>query len=336
MTVTIEAVHGPEYAREIKDLFLAHDRPEFPDFFDRTYPPAFAKGATSWLGRDADGRLVMHIACLPRRYRFAGSEVVAGLLANLIVAPAYRSFFPGLALVNRLVRDSQARGLIDFLYADPNEGSRTLVRGTRFVRVGTLRRYVLPVRDRRRYVDLGLRLFHGLVRAANGAPRRGKVVSHPAAGFAADTFGVPPERSPRLAPYHDRALYLSRLKDYPAEQDWWLTWDGNGTARSPRAAVLVRGPDASGLAALHALRGAPGVALASFLPGLIAELRRRGCERLQVTTVAESALGRALRRGGFVPRNDTAPLVALPLTPLGEECVRSVKDWEITDLDCDR
>ena len=30
------------------------------------------------------------------------------------------------------------------------------------------------------------------------------------------------------------------------------------------------------------------------------------------------------------------PLVALPLTPLGEACVQAVKDWEITELDCDR
>ena len=68
----------------------------------------------------------------------------------------------------------------------------------------------------------------------------------------------------------------------------------------------------------------------------MAELRRLGCERLQVVAVAESDLARALLRCGFVPRNETVPLFALPLTPLGEECVQSVRLWEITDLECDR
>jgi hypothetical protein len=336
VNVTIAAVNALRHAQEIKELFLAHGRPEFADFFDRTYPGAFADGATSWLGRDPGGRLVMHIACFPRRFKFGQREVVAGLMVNLMVMKQYRSFFPALGLINRLVQDSKAPGVIDFLYADPNEESRALLRGLRFVQVGTLQRYVLLVGDRRPYLNLAIRLFHTFVRAANGTPRRATVIPHPAGRFEAETFSVPHKQSPRLAAYHDQALYVSRLDGYPGDRDWWLTVHREGVTSRPEAAVLLRGPDASGFTALHAVRWSPGLSLATVLPGLIAELRRRGCERLQVKTVAESDLGRALRRCGFVPREEAVPLSALPLTSLGEECVRSVRDWEITDLECDR
>ncbi len=341
MSITIAAANALHYAPEIKELFLAHERPEFPDYFDRAYPRAFANGATSWLGRDPHGRLVMHAACLARHFRFGSRDVVGGLLANVMVAKLYRTFFPARALLDRLVQDAKAGGVLDFLYADPNVESRSLLYGTRFVRVGTLQRYVLPVGDRRRYRDLGIRLFHAMLRARPGggsARRRARVIPHAAGRFQADDFRVPPEQSPRLAAHHDQALYESRLQGYPGDHDWWLTCHGDASPNRAEVALLVRGPDASGLATLHALRWAvaPGLPPAAFVPSLIAELRRRRCERLQVTTVAESALGRALRRCGFIPRPETVPLVALPLTPLGEECTRSVRDWEITDVDCDR
>src|SRR2546428_13697021 len=71
------------------------------------------------------------------------------------------------------------------------------------------------------------------------------------------------------------------------------------------------------MASLKAWRRAPEVDPAASLPGLIAQLRRRGCTRLQVTTIAESAFGRALRRAGFIPRADTVPILAKALTPAG-------------------
>jgi hypothetical protein len=327
-SVVVGAVNPLDHAREIKNLFLAHARPEFPDFFDRTYPNAVAQGATSWLGRDPNGRVVLHIACLPRRFRFEDREVRAGLLANLVVATPYRTFFPALALVQRLVQDSKERGALDFLYADPNDESRALLRGIRFIRIGTLQRSVLPVRDPSVLLDAGVRFFHALLGVGLGVGRPASLRPQPAAQFRAEAISVPGPGSPRLAAYHDQALYVSRLKGYPGECDWWL--------RNPRVALLVRGPDESGLAALHAMRWASPLPLGAVLRDLIAELRRRGCERLQVMTVAESALGRGLRRCGFMPRSERIPLFALPLTPLGEECVRDVRDWGITDLDCDR
>jgi hypothetical protein len=100
--------------------------------------------------------------------------------------------------------------------------------------------------------------------------------------------------------------------------------------------LLVRGPDAAGVAVLRAVRCTSGVGPAAAVPALIAELRRRGCTRLQVSTIAESEFGRAVQRAGFLPRKDRVPILAKALTTAGEVCVRSVKDWGITDLECDR
>ena len=337
---TIAIANPLDHAAEIKDLFVAHGMPTFPDYFDRTYPAAVRSGAVSWLGRDESGRVVMHQACFPRRFRSAEREVVACLMVNLMVATEYRAFFPALTLLRRAVQDLEARGGIDFLYADPNKAGEILLQAGRFARMGTLQRYVLPVSDRRVVLDGCIRLFHTWLRATNGAGAGARMaaVAHAAQEFPLGSVAAPRLRSPTVAAYHDAALYASRLAGYPGTLDWWLTLQGpaDGQAGPPAAALLIRGPDASGKASIKAWRQAPGVDPAAPLPGLIAELRRRGCTRLEVSTIAESAFARALRRAGFIPRADTVPILAKALTPAGAACMAAVDGWEITDLECDR
>ena len=333
------AIANPlDHATAIKDLFVAHGLPSFPDFFDRTYPAAVRSGAMSWLGREASGRVVMYQACFPRRFASAQREVVGGLMVNLMVASAYRAFFPALTLLKRVVQDLEARGGIDFLYADPNTAGRILLEAVGFAPIGTLQRYVLPVSDRRVVLDGFIRLFHAWLRARNGAGARMAAVAQPAQGFPLESVAAPHLTSPAVAAYHDAALYASRLAGYPGTLDWWLTLHGpDDQAGAPAAAaLLIRGPDASGKASLKAWRRASEVDPAASLPSLIAQLRRRGCTRLQVSTLAESAFGRALRRAGFIPRHDTVPILAKALTPAGAACVAAVDAWEITDLECDR
>jgi hypothetical protein len=331
------AIANPlEHATEIKQFFLTQDRPDFAVFFDRTYPAAVKSGAMSWLGRDETGRLVMHQACFPRRFRFGQRDVSAGLLTNLLVAREYRSFFPALALTKQVVQDLEARRGIDFLYADPNEASRAVLQAARFARVGTLVRYVLPVADGRVLVDVGIRLFHALLRATGGAAARLDAVPQAAQGFSLESVAAPHPTSQHLTPYREPALYVSRMSGYPSDLDWWLTFRRPRTSGPADGALLIRGPDARGVAFLQAVRCAAGVGPAAMLPSLIAELRHRGCTRLQAVTVAESEFGRALRRAGFFARHDAVPLMALAITPLGAACVGSVRDWEITELDCDR
>ena len=260
MIPTIAIANPLDHAAEIKDLFVAHGMPTFPDYFDRTYPAAVRSGAVSWLGRDESGRVVMHQACFPRRFRSAQREVVACLMVNLMVATEYRAFFPALTLLRRAVQDLEARGGIDFLYADPNKAGEILLQAGRFARMGTLQRYVLPVSDRHVVLDGCIRLFHTWLRATNraGAGARMAAVAHAAQEFPLESVAAPRLTPPTVAAYHDAALYTSRLAGYPSTLDWWLTLPASDRQPGPpAAALLIRGPDASGKASIKAWRQAP-------------------------------------------------------------------------------
>jgi len=336
MEFTITTVNPLEHAEEIKRLFVTHGRAEFPSFFDRAYEPAVRAGGVSWVGRDRAGQLVMHVACFPRRFRFGARAVVGGLLMNALVAEAYRSFFPARTLMRRARDDIKARGDTDFLYTDPNDQARAVLEASGFRRIGTLERHVLPVSDRRWLVDGAIRLLHARTRLQRGLRTGPDPIASPAAQQAAAAFEAPWGDSPRLRPHYGNALYAARLDGYPGPRDTWFTFPQNGVGSAPAAGLLVRGPDQSGVAALHAIRRAPELPLACLIPGLVRALRAAGCARLQIVTVAESAFAAELRRVGFVARRDWAPVLAAPLTPTGEAVLGAVHQWEITDLDCDR
>src|SRR2546430_7098907 len=138
MAFTITTVNPLDHADEIKQLFVAHGRPEFPGFFARAYEPAVRAGGVSWLGRDDAGQVVMHVGCFPRRFRFGARDVVGGLLVNAPGAEAYRSFFPARALMRRARGDIEAPGGIDFLYTDPNDQARPVLEGSGLPRDGAV------------------------------------------------------------------------------------------------------------------------------------------------------------------------------------------------------
>ncbi|PYP55369.1 MAG: hypothetical protein DMD44_15250 [Gemmatimonadetes bacterium] len=336
MGFTITTVNPLDHADEIKQLFVAHGRPEFPGFFARAYEPAVRAGGVSWLGRDDAGQVVMHVGCFPRRFRFGTRDVVGGLLVNALVAESYRSFFPARALMRRARGDIEARGDIDFLYTDPNDQARAVLEVSGFRRIGTLARLVLPVGDRRWLVDGAIRLLHARARL----PRRVRAGPDPtpcrAAEHSAAAFEAPWGDSPRLRPHYGSALFAARLEGYPGPRDTWFTFSQNGGGSAPTAGLLVRGPDPSGVATLHAIRREPELSLGYVIPGLVRTLRAAGCTRLQIVTVAESELAAELRRAGFLARRDAASVIAAPLTPAGEAVLGAVRQWEITDLDCDR
>jgi hypothetical protein len=335
---TITAVNPLDHEKDIKQLFVTHERPEFPSFFDRAYPAGVRAGGVSWVGRDRAGQVVMHVACFPQRFRFGEREVVGGLMMNALVARPYRSFFPAHALIRRAKGDTKARGDIDFVYTDPNEQAKAVMDMCGFVRVGRLTRYVLPVGDRRRLLDGAIRLFHAGVRVVTwcGGEGGAGLVGHPAVEVSTAGFEAPSGDSPRLRPYHGTARYAMRMEGYPGASDWWFTLPRNGDAGALAAGLLVRGPDSSGVADLQAVYRDPGLPLARLIRGLVASLRAKRCTRLQVWTVAESQFAGELRHAGFLPREDAASIVATALTATGEAVLRSVRLWEITSLDCDR
>jgi GNAT superfamily N-acetyltransferase len=330
---TITSVNPLDYAAEIKELFTVHGVPEFPGFFDRAYADAVRAGARSWVGRDGEGRLMMHVACLPQRFRFGTLDVTGGLMVNAMVAQGYRSFFPARALMARAKEDAKARGDIDFVYTNPTDPARVVLEAVGFVRVGMLGRYVLPVGHRRWPVDRAIRVFHAGIRVVNGISL-GAVAMRPAADLTAAEFEDPWGDSPRLRPYHDGARY-TRLEGYPSASDRWFIFPRNGEASAPAAGLLVRGPGPSGLATLHVVQRDPRLPLGQLIPGLVEALRGTGCTRLEVLTLAESCFFAELRRAGFLSRHDFVPLLAAPLTAAGEAVVQSAREWEITQLDCD-
>jgi hypothetical protein len=331
-TFTITAINPLDHADEIKRLFVDHDRLDFPEFFDRAYLTGVRGGGVSWIGRDDAGRVIMHAACFPQRFRFGARDVVGGLLVNALVARSYRSFFPARAMVERAKQDTRARGDIDFLYTNPNDQAKALLGGCGFARVGTLGRYALLVGDRRWLADRAIALVH----AASRVLRRGVALqARPAKEVSAGDFEAPAGDSARLRPYHGAARYAARLAGYPTARDWWFTLSRNGDQNPPAAGLLVRGPDPSGVAVLYAVRRDPGVPLASLMPALVATLRGKGCTRVHVSTLVEALFANELRRAGFILRERAAPIVATALTSAGEAVLRSPQLWEITSVDCD-
>lgn len=332
--LTIARVNPLDHAEAIKGLFLAHARPEFPDFFDRTYPDAVARGGTSWVGWDEPGRLCAHITHFPREFLFGRAPVRATLLGNLMVATEYRTFWPAVALARRVVHDLRADGTTDFAYADPNESALPVLRAAGFGVVGDLQRHVLPLTDGRLGVDQAVHLYHmlgqmrttplvGVERSAHDA---GALVDHAPSG---DEL--------RLCPIRDPAVYRSRLAGYPSASDRWFTFHARGPEYLIVGKALVRGPDRSGTVVVCAWHCEPMTLLSSVLVTLARHLRHGGAAaRLEIWVMQESQAANAVRRAGFLRRQERAPVLAQPLTDRGADVLAAVRDWQLLAVDLDR
>jgi hypothetical protein len=333
-TLEITCIDPLDRAGEIKELFLTHDRPEFPEFFDRAYPSAVRAGAKSWIGRDADGRLVMHIARFPHRFAMGDQTLVAGVLVNLMVARSHRTFRPAAVLLKRVIADSRADQGVDFLYADPASAASVVLKAAGFSTLGTLGRFAFPLGGRRWHTEALARLYQLMfrLRAWSGGA---EVVEHPARGFDAEAFERPAGTVPAVRPFRPAELYGRRMAGYPGDTDYWFTIHRSAESGSSSGAILVRGfPNR--IAKLVSLSREPSVPLSAIVPALVAALRRAGYTRLWVATMLGTEFARDLQRVGFISRSDTSPLLAYTLTEEGASAVRWMGRWEITDLDCDR
>jgi hypothetical protein len=334
-TLKIVSANPLEHAADIKELFLADDRREFPEFFDRAYGSAVRAGGKSWIGVDDGGRLVMHIARFPHRFVLGERTVVAGLLVNLMAAKSHRTIVPALTLMRQMIADSKAEGDVDFLYADPNPPGRALLKASGFSVVGDLDRFVRPLADERWYVDAAVRVYQTAVRVRSWN-HKAQATMHAARGFDTAAFERPPDAAPALRPYRSPELFQQRLPGYPSDSDLWFTFHAKGGAARPVAAVMVRGFPEDGYAKLMSLSREPSVPVSAVVPSLAAALRRAGYRRLAVYTLVGTEFARELTTAGFVRRHDGASLMGYALTALGEEAMRAAATWEITELDCDR
>jgi hypothetical protein len=336
-SLRIVAANPLDHAAEIKELFLAHDRPEFPEFFDRAYGSAVRAGGKSWIGVDDEGRLVMHIARFTHRFALGERTVVAGLLVNLMAAKSHRTIVPALTLMRQLIADSKAAGDVDFLYADPNPPGRALLKASGFSMVGDLDRFVRPLGDERWYVDAAVRVFQMGLRLRNWN-HRAQATMHAARDFDSAAFERPPDAAApaALRPYRSPELFRQRLLGYPGDSDMWFTFHPEANSARPLAAVLVRGFPEDAYAKLLSLSREPSVPVSAIMPSLAAALRRAGYRRLAVYTLAGTQFARELTTAGFVRRHEGAVLMGYALTELGTEALRAAATWEITELDCDR
>lgn len=328
-------VNPLEHGEPIKELFLGAERPEFPAFFDRTYADAVADGATSWIGRDAQGRVRAHIAQFPRPFRLGKRVVRGSLLANLMVAKEHRTLWPALALVRNLVNDSRKLGSVDFLYGDPNDAALAILRAVGFRSVGALQRSVLLLSDGRPHVDLSIRLYHRLGRFR--VPATSLVVTAQRAADIPDGPDVPGSSDDILAlrPVPRPSVYRHRLAAYPSPKDWWYTFR-HRPSEAPVGAALVRGPDSRGLAVVCALYCERLTLLSSVLVSLAGGLREAGMRKLEISVMDGSQVAAEVGRAGFVVREERIPIVAMPLTPLGTEAMGAGAEWRLLPIDLDR
>ena len=338
MGLTFARVDPVEHGEAIKQFFLAHERPEFPGFFDRAYrgPAGEGGGATSWVGWDEHGTLRAHIALFPRRFLFERRVVRGALLANMLVATGYRTFWPGLALVRQMVKDTKDSGSVDFLYADPNEPARALAQATGFRYVGPMQRFVLPLRDPRHAVDLGIQAYNLFRRLRAGRPSL--VVAETRAVAAPDPPPLPTPTGAAgvLRPIRGLSLYHGRLAGYPGSSDWWFTFHTPGSPALPLGRALVRWPDERGVAVLCALECEPVTLLGALLVALGRRLRRAGAARLELSVMAHSQGAAAARRAGFVARDDRIPILARSFTEIGAAVVAAGAEWRLLPVDLDR
>ena len=332
--LAIRCVSPLDHADEIKQLFLAHERPEFPAYFDRAYPDAVADGACSWLGRDPDGRLCAHVAQFPRRFWWGRHLVRGALLGNLMVAVAYRRFWPALGLLRAVVRDLKASGAVDFVYGDPNETALPVCRAAGLAPVGALQRFVLPLADRRPGIALGIRAYRLLRRVQTGVTR--VALAEQPADDAAPGHELDPVADVRsLRPIRHSSLYRNRLAGYPGPSDRWYALHARAHG-TPVARALVRGPDERGVVTLAAWQCEPLSYLRRALVALGDRLRDRGGARLEVSVTVGSHAEREMRRAGFLPRPERIPLVATAFTELGREVVAAASEWRLLPVDLDR
>jgi hypothetical protein len=330
----IASINPLDHASDIKELFVTHDRPEFPQFFDRAYPAAVRVGARSWVGLDSDGRLVMHIARFSHRFAMGEDTLVAGILVNLMVAKSHRTFLPAAALLRRVVADSKEQQGVDFLYVDSVPAASVVLKAAGFSVLGTLGRFAFPLGARQWYADTLARLYQLTVRTRTGSGGY-EMIKHSARGFDTAPFERPTGSSVMLRPFRPAELYARRIEGYPSDKDHWFTIRKGPESSPPAGAVLIR-EFPNGIAKLISLSREPSMSLSDSTASLIGALREADYKRLWVSTLLESEFARDLNRAGFIARRDTSPLLAYGLTKRGAGAIRSPEKWEITDLDCDR
>jgi len=328
MRTTILRVDPLAYGDEIKSLFLANERPEFPAWFDRAYPVAVRQGATSWITVDEDGQLLAHLAALPLRLDHAGRDVQGWLFSNLMADKEHRSFFPTAALARRAVGDLKADGAA-FVATNPmNAGAMAVMRAAGLGQVGAHDRFVYVLGDPQWIRDTAM-AAHLLARRVFN--RRLRAQSVPASEAAAWTLRHD-TRLAAVAPRRLDALYTMRIEQFgQAAVLGFIVWNARGTAMG--AALVLCG--AEGHADVITLRCASAAALGGASVAIARATRELNYRRLHASAVVGSPFARALTRGGFVRRHEAWAIVGTGFTDAGRAAVHALGTSDLEHVDFD-
>jgi hypothetical protein len=333
----IEMVNPLDHAEGIKSFIAEEggaDWSGFPDFFDRSYPAAVERGARSWIGLNGDDRIVLHWACFPHTFLWNECELQGGLMVNLVAARDQRTFFPVYRLMIQAIQDLRDAADLDFLYGIPNPASRGIVGRVGFEDVGEYGRYVNPVAGHNLSVNLLLRAYSRALRLLRGD--RGMTIrALPADAFPVAAFERPAASGPTtIRPFRPLHLYQRRCGGFPGEAERWYVAECRG-ASEPVAHALVSGIGSiDGYLRLVCMYSEDESDMSSALLSMVVEARFAGCRRLQAWAVGGSRGAWTLLQAGFRLRNK-GPLAVLPITELGREAIRSVREWELSMLDVD-
>lgn len=328
MTNTIQRVDPLAHGDAIKALFIANERPEFPAWFDRAYPVAVRLGTTSWIAVDDAGRVRIHLAALPLRLDYRGSDVQGWLLSNLMADKDHRSFFPTVALARRVVADLKADGAA-FITTDPiNAGAMAVLRAAGLAQVGAHDRYVYLLGDRRWVVDTAMSVH---LAARDAISPHAWAESVPPT-VAAEWTQRHDTRLAAVAPRRLDGLYAMRITNFGAAVDLGFVVRDEGGAELG-AAIVHGGTD--GHADVVTLRCSTQAAAASSAVAIARATRALHYRRLHASAVVGSPYARALTRGGFVRRNEPCAIVGVGFTDAGRAAVQALGTSDLEHVDFD-
>jgi len=311
-----------EVEEELKGLFVDGDTPGFVPFFDHSYPQIVSMGGGSVIARDADGKLVMHLAVFPRIFRSGNSRVRAGLLGDLMVSREYRDFWSPIGFFREAVQMLQNGGDYRFLITDPGKSSLALVRAAGFDVLDSLQRFVFPL------VPGWLTVTSLRVPVEKLEAERIPWVGGEADFLQQGSFDC------------GEAFRVERTSDFYASRRWasltdeseWIALrspDGDGT---PVAMVLSTPfPDHRTLGLMDIHWDESRVSAESVLQGCLVTARHSGFRKVSVMVTEQSKVAGALRSSGFIPREDEQILLIRTLEDDLE--LPPSEEWLLTWID---
>lgn len=307
----------------------------FDDFFDRGYGGVVEDGGASWAAFDDTGRMQVCLTEFVHRFQFRGAQVLGGMTGNLMAAPAYRTFFPALALYKRMLSETQHRGELDFMYGDPTPQAYAISRAAKMHHVGNLDRLVLPIADGTLLKHIGARLFAHAPSMLGGRVAS-DVRSCSAATGHLDDFDSALGPPSRMLARHSVSMLRRRLYGFPGPNDFVVELRLDRSATQWDALVLLRLATDTRVLSILSVRRREEIALRDVIPTLVRSAPRLGAYRLQIETILESTMAKEFCSLGFRPRGDILPILVSSFSPAGEEAIRNIAEWEVTTVDMER